>query len=104
VSKACALFLVFPETSSTPLLPPSSAGSRDRAPSSNRFRIAAYLDPQVGLQGTWECDIGQDFVGINIKGFKTLNGQDFRDLKVFKTLDSCIEHDFRCIKGVRIRT
>jgi hypothetical protein len=39
-----------------PLLPPSSVGSRDRAPSSNRFRIAAYLDPQVGLQGTWECD------------------------------------------------
>jgi hypothetical protein len=56
VSKACPLFLVFPGTSSTPLLPPSSAGSRDRAPSSNRFRIAAYLDPQVGLQGTWGCD------------------------------------------------
>jgi len=58
VSKACPLFLVFPGTSSTPLLPPpSSAGSRDRAPSSNRFRIAAYLDPQVGLQGTWERDM-----------------------------------------------
>lgn len=48
--------------------------------------------------------IGQDFVGINIKGFKTLNGQDFQDLKGFKTLDSCIEHDFGCIKGVRIQT
>ncbi len=56
MSKACPLFLVFPGTSNTPLLPPSSAGSRDRAPSSNRFRIAAYLDPQVGLQGTWGCD------------------------------------------------
>jgi hypothetical protein len=39
-----------------PLSPPSSAGSRDRAPNSNRFRIAAYLDPQVGLQGTWGHD------------------------------------------------
>jgi hypothetical protein len=39
-----------------PFLPPSSAGSRDRAPSSNRFRIAAYLDPQVGLRGTWGRD------------------------------------------------
>ncbi len=57
MSKACPLFLVFPGTSSTPLLPPFSAGSRDRAPSSNRFRIAAYLDPQVGLQGTWGRDI-----------------------------------------------
>ncbi len=56
MSKACPLFLVFPGTSSTPLLPPFSAGSRDRAPSSNRFRIAAYLDPQVGLQGTWGRD------------------------------------------------
>ncbi len=56
MSKACPLFLVFPGTSSTPLLPPSSAGSRDHAPSSNRFRIAAYLDPLVGLQRTWERD------------------------------------------------
>jgi len=56
VSKACPLLLVFPGTSSTPLLPPSSARSRDRAPSSNCFRIVAYLDPQVGLQGTWEHD------------------------------------------------
>jgi hypothetical protein len=39
-----------------PLSPPSSAGSRDRAPSSNSFLIAANLDPQVGLQGTWERD------------------------------------------------
>jgi hypothetical protein len=57
VNKACPLFLVFPGTSSTPLSPLSSAGSRDRAPSSNSFRIAANLDPQVGLQGTWERDI-----------------------------------------------
>jgi len=57
VSQACPLFLVFPGASSTPLSPLSSARSRDRAPSSNRFRIAAHLDPQVGPQGTWECDI-----------------------------------------------
>jgi hypothetical protein len=56
VSQACPLFLVIPGASSTPLSPLSSARSRDRAPSSNRFRIAAYLDPQVGLQGTWERD------------------------------------------------
>jgi hypothetical protein len=57
VSKAYQLFLVFTGTSSTPLLPPSSAGSRDRTPSSNSFRIAIYLDPQVGLLGTWERDM-----------------------------------------------
>jgi len=56
VSQACPLFLVFPETSSTPLSPLSSARSRDRAPSSNRFCIAAYLDPRVGPQGTWGHD------------------------------------------------
>ncbi len=39
-------------------LTPSSAGSRDRAPSSNSFRIATYLDLQVGLRGTWELDNG----------------------------------------------
>jgi len=52
VNQACPLFLVFPGTSSTPLSPLSSARSRDRAPSSNRFRIAAYLDLRVGPQGT----------------------------------------------------
>jgi len=54
VTKACQLFLVYPGTSSTPLSPPSSARSRERAPSSNSFRIATYLDPQVGPLGTWE--------------------------------------------------
>ncbi len=57
MSQACPLFLVFPGTSSTPLSPLSSARSRDRAPSSNRFRIAPYFDPQVGLRGTWERDM-----------------------------------------------
>jgi len=53
MTKACPLFLVIPGASSTPLSPLFSARSQDRAPSSNRFRIAAYLDPQVGLRGTW---------------------------------------------------
>jgi len=57
VSQACPLFLVIPGASSTPFSPLSSARSQDRAPSSNRFRIAAYLDPQMGPQGTWERDI-----------------------------------------------
>jgi len=52
VSQACPLFLVIPGASSTPLSPLFSARSRDRAPSSNHFRIAAYLDPQVGPRGT----------------------------------------------------
>ncbi|CAM6044223.1 unnamed protein product [Sphagnum compactum] len=53
---ACQFFLVYPGTFSTPLSPPpSSARSRERAPSSNSFRIATYLDPQVGPLGTWEC-------------------------------------------------
>jgi hypothetical protein len=56
VSQACPLFLIFPGTSSTSLSPLSSARSRDRAPSSNRFRIATYLDPRVGPQGTWGRD------------------------------------------------
>jgi len=56
VSQACALYLVIPGASSMPLSPLSSARSRDRAPSSNCFRIAAYLHPQVGLRGTWERD------------------------------------------------
>jgi len=56
VSQACPLFLVFPGASSTPLSPLSSARSRDRAPSSTCFRIAAYVDPEVGPRGTWERD------------------------------------------------
>ncbi len=57
MNQACPLFLVFLGTSSTPLSPLSSARSRDHAPSSNRFRIVAYLDPRVGPQGTWGRDI-----------------------------------------------
>ncbi len=56
MSQACPLFLVFPGASNTPLSPLSSARSWDRAPSSNRFHIAAYLDPRVGPQGTWVRD------------------------------------------------
>jgi hypothetical protein len=56
VSQACPLFLIFPGASSMPLSPLSSARSWDRAPSSNRFRIATYFDPQVGLRGTWDHD------------------------------------------------
>ncbi len=76
MSKACSLFLVFPGTSSMPLLPPSSVGSRDRAPSSNRFRIAAYLDPQVGLQGTW----GRDINGVRVEALvEECGGASYRN-------------------------
>ncbi len=64
MSQACPLFLVFPGAFSTPLSSLSSARSWDRAPSSNRFRIAAYLDPQVGPQGTWER-VTQKFRNLN---------------------------------------
>jgi hypothetical protein len=59
-------------------------------------------DLGIGLR-TWDLDsiIRQGFVGINIKGFKTLNGQDFWDLKGFRTLGYCIGHDFGCMKGAR---
>jgi len=70
VTKACQLFLVYPETSSTPLSPPSSARSRKRAPSSNSFRIATYLDPKVGPLGTWERVTGKEIkVGQPPPGF-----------------------------------
>ncbi len=63
-----------------PLLAPSSAGSRDRALSSNRFRIAAYLDPQVGLQGTWERDILAMGKHIKKKNFGALKSYDYHVL------------------------
>jgi hypothetical protein len=77
VSQACPLFLVFPGTSSTPLSPLSSARNWDRAPSSNRFRIAAYLNPRVGPQGTW----GRD---IRILGFITLRSMQGMEAELDK--------------------